>query len=132
MEGPAPYRRPVPPHTDPIVVVDPDPGWGALFERLGYRHEGDLGITGREAFAWPAGAVRHHLYLVVAGNPPHRDHVDFRDALRADRALVAEYGALKRRLAVEHRDDRAGYVEAKAEFIVGVLTEVRAGPRSRS
>jgi GrpB protein len=42
----------------------------------GWRHEGDLGIKGREAFLPPADAAYHHLYLVVAGSRPHRDHID--------------------------------------------------------
>src|SRR5258708_1722840 len=30
---------------------------------LGYVHEGDGGIRGREAFTWPPEMRRHHLYL---------------------------------------------------------------------
>lgn len=33
---------------------------------LGYDHEGDLGIPGREAFITPPGAPAHHLYVCAA------------------------------------------------------------------
>jgi GrpB-like predicted nucleotidyltransferase (UPF0157 family) len=32
-----------------------------LLSGLGYVHEGNLGIAGREAFRWPSGEARHHL-----------------------------------------------------------------------
>ena len=41
-------------------------------QRVGYEHEGDFGIPGREAFRSPDKTVaRHHLYVVVAGSQPH-------------------------------------------------------------
>jgi hypothetical protein len=43
-------------------------------ERAGYRHEGDLGIPGREAFEPPADAPWHHLYVVTAGGEELRRH----------------------------------------------------------
>src|SRR5262245_17837584 len=36
-------------------------------ERLGYAHKGNAGIEGREAFQWPPGEERHHLYVLVEG-----------------------------------------------------------------
>ena len=35
-------------------------------DALGYHHEGDLGITGREAFTSPAATPAHHLYVCSA------------------------------------------------------------------
>src|SRR2546427_4386046 len=38
----------------------------AAVDRLasfGYKHQGDLGIPGREAFTTPPGAPSHHLYV---------------------------------------------------------------------
>ncbi len=49
----------------------------------GYEHRGDQGIAGREAFGTVDGLPYHHLYVVVAGRPPYRDHVDLRDHLRS-------------------------------------------------
>jgi GrpB-like predicted nucleotidyltransferase (UPF0157 family) len=85
--------------------------------RLGYIYQGDKGISGREAFIWPPGARRHHLYVVVAGNEPHTAHVRFRDHLRANPEVAARYAALKKELAVRHADDPLAYTEAKSEFV---------------
>jgi GrpB-like predicted nucleotidyltransferase (UPF0157 family) len=88
---------------------------------LGYRHQGDKGITGREALAWPKDTSRHHLYVVVEGSPPHLDHVRFRDCLRRDPELARRYGKLKMALAATHGDDRERYTEGKARFITDTL-----------
>jgi GrpB-like predicted nucleotidyltransferase (UPF0157 family) len=120
----------------PIIdldVVVPDehavrPAIAAL-SAAGWRHEGDLGITGREAFLPPADVVYHHLYLVVAGSQAHRDHIDLRDFLRAHPGQAARYGELKRRLAVLLPTDRQSYASGKAEMITDMLREARRPPR---
>ncbi|MHB8928438.1 MAG: GrpB family protein [Bacillota bacterium] len=91
---------------------------------VGYVHEGDAGIAGREAFRWPAGEPRHHLYVLARDNPELRRHLSFRDYLRAHPDVTREYGELKRRLAERFRDDRAGYTEGKTEFVARVLAKI--------
>ncbi len=95
----------------------------AALEGIGYHHEGDLGIPGREAFRWPAGEPRHHLYVCMPGSEEFRRHVAFRDCLRSHPDLRLAYAELKRRLAVRHREDRDAYTEAKTAFIQGVLRQ---------
>ncbi len=94
----------------------------------GWRHQGDLGIEGREAFAPPADAVYHHLYVVVAGSQPHRDHVDLRDFLCAHPGQAAMYGELKHYLARLLATDRLAYGEGKAEMIAEFLRQARTRP----
>jgi len=89
--------------------------------RIGYGHEGDLGITGREALRSPAGEPRHHLYVLLDGADELRRHLAFRDALRADDGLRDRYAMLKRGLAQAHRRDRSGYSDAKTDFISAAL-----------
>src|SRR5438552_7035037 len=74
-----------------IVVerVDDIPWVIERLAELGYRHQGDLGVPGREAFRQPAGFPDHHLYAVVRGNAPHRNHIGLRDRLRDRPDLVA-------------------------------------------
>lgn len=48
----------------------------------------------------------------------------FRDALRADPALAAEYAALKAQLAKEFQLDREAYSEGKTPFVNRVLARV--------
>jgi len=96
---------------------------------LGYIYHGDKGIRGREAFLWPADTPPHHLYIVVEGSKPHRDHVDLRDYLRSEPDEASRYADLKRHLAARHADDRQAYTDAKDEFIKEALREARRMPR---
>jgi GrpB-like predicted nucleotidyltransferase (UPF0157 family) len=64
----------------------------------------------------------HHLHLVPVGSRRYRDELAFRDLLRADPQLAADYAALKRSLAERHRDDREAYTDAKGAFIRAKLT----------
>jgi GrpB-like predicted nucleotidyltransferase (UPF0157 family)/chloramphenicol 3-O-phosphotransferase len=106
-----------------VVVTSPTDTPEAIerLRKLGYVHQGDKGIRGREAFLWPPGAPPHHLYVVADGSPPHADHIRFRDQLRLHPELAREYGELKRRLAERYGDDRLGYTEAKGDFVARVL-----------
>ena len=85
---------------------------------IGYVHRGNLGVEGREAFGAPDGDSRHHLYVSPTDSEELRAQLAFRDRLRRDAGLAAEYEALKRELAVTFRDDRPGYTEAKTTFVV--------------
>lgn len=84
---------------------------------LGYVHQGDLGIKDREAFRSPLGAVPQHLYVC----PPHsiefRRHMALRNYLRTHPIDAAQYGELKRSLALRFRDDREAYLAGKSEFV---------------
>jgi GrpB-like predicted nucleotidyltransferase (UPF0157 family) len=65
--------------------------------------------------------VTHGLHLTEPGGDLWRERLAFRDALRADPALAAEYEALKLRLAQEHREDVAAYAAGKRAFVARVL-----------
>jgi GrpB-like predicted nucleotidyltransferase (UPF0157 family) len=109
-----------------IVVpsVDLVPAVIAQRESAGYRHEGDLGITGREAFALPPDAVHyHHLYVVVEGNDAHQDHVLLRDHLRANAADRERYAARKRELAHLLTTDRTAYVSGKGALVAELIAK---------
>jgi GrpB-like predicted nucleotidyltransferase (UPF0157 family) len=97
-----------------------------LLADLGYAHEGDLGVKGREAFRYPPGEVQHHLYVLIEGAAELRRHIAFRDALRADAALRDEYAQLKRFLAAQYSGDREAYTQGKSTFIntvIGMMIE---------
>ena len=84
---------------------------------LGYTREGDKGIPGREAFRWPAGERRHHLYVCVDGSRALRDHLQFRNYLRSHPGAAEEYAALKRTLAAQQGGDREAYNRGKGDFV---------------
>jgi GrpB-like predicted nucleotidyltransferase (UPF0157 family) len=67
------------------------------------------------------GEMTHGLHLTEPGSDLWRERLAFRDALRADQALAAEYEALKLRLAQEHREDVARYTAGKRAFVARVL-----------
>lgn len=79
-------------------------------------------------FCKPGPAHRtHHLHLVPMGSPLWHDRLAFRDALRSDPALSAEYAELKARLAEAFPFDREAYTEGKTPFVSRVLSPLE-GP----
>jgi len=113
------------PVVDIYVVVEDVPVAIERLAGLGYAHEGDLGIPGREGFAWPAGEPRHHLYVCARDHEGLDEVLRFRDYLRAHPEDARAYGELKRGLAERHRHDRDAYAEGKTSFIEGVLVASR-------
>jgi GrpB-like predicted nucleotidyltransferase (UPF0157 family) len=93
-----------------------------LLLNIGYAHEGDLGITGRDAFRSSLGEPPHHLYVLIKGADELRRHLAFRDALRADEVLRNRYAAMKRALAEAYPGDRSGYTEGKSALISATLS----------
>ncbi|MFB7629975.1 GrpB family protein [Streptomyces sp. NPDC056149] len=115
---------------DAVIPAGADPAEAiAALRPLGYVHEGDLGIPGREAFAAPEGAPAHHLYVCAADSPELARHLAFRDFLRARPESARRYGELKRELASRHRDDRSAYTVGKSAFIEDALAQARAEAR---
>ena len=74
------------------------------------------------------GARTHQIHLVERSDADWWErHVGFRDYLRAHPETAREYEKLKLDLASRFRDDWAGYMEAKSEFILAVERRSRAG-----
>ena len=86
--------------------------------KIGYIHEGDRGISGREAFDHENVPINidHHLYVCVKDNAELKRHITFRDRLRSNPELVDEYNKIKEEiLAKVGTDNRAGYVQMKED-----------------
>jgi len=78
-------------------------------------------------FCKPSPAFRtHHLHLVPIGSPQWIRPIAFRDYLRTNPDIAAEYEDLKRRLASEFRLDREAYTSAKGPFIDAVTDRALA------
>ena len=112
------------PVIDMDVVARDVPSAIRALETLGYRHEGDKGIPGREAMKAPADDPRHHLYVCAPDAVPLIEHLRFRDYLRAHPDKAAEYAALKRQLAGIH-DDVEAYALAKTDFVSACLAAAK-------
>lgn len=73
-------------------------------------------------FCKPSPARRtHHLHLIPFASAIWDERLAFRDALRRDALLAAQYARLKYELATRFRHDREAYTEAKSSFIRAVL-----------
>lgn len=71
--------------------------------------------------------TRFSLHLIEPGSDLWVERLTFRDALRNDPELAAEYEALKLSLARMHSADVAAYTAGKRDLVVRVLA--RAGMR---
>jgi GrpB-like predicted nucleotidyltransferase (UPF0157 family) len=94
---------------------------------LGYIHEGDGGIPGREAFTWPPDRRRHHLYVCARDSEVYQRHLLFRDYLRAHPEEARAYAALKRSSARRFQNDRNAYTIAKTAFVEERLRRAAKG-----
>ena len=92
-------------------------------EALGYRHQGDYGITGREVFkpTRPDDFMEYHMYVCPTDSHEFKMHLKFRDYLRANPAAAKEYGQLKTENAIKFGNDIDAYIDGKDGFVKGVL-----------
>ena len=99
-----------------IGVADLDHGMQMIepMTSLGYEYAGSQGIPGH---IFGRGNPRTHLaHVVVHGGDQWVASLAFRDRLRTDADLRAEYQALKERLAAK-ATSRAEYTAGKSEFV---------------
>ena len=91
----------------------------SALQGIGYIHEGDLGIPGREAFRYEGKEhlMEHHLYVCPPDSSELRRHIAFRDYLRSHAAAVREYGRIKEEAARLYPEDIDGYISYKSPFI---------------
>lgn len=111
-----------------IVISDKNAfdGVKQALESIGYTHEGDLGIPGREAFKYEGKdhLRKHHLYVCAADAEELRRHICFRDYLRSHPDAVREYSRVKEEGAALYSDDIDAYIRHKAPFIEGIYKEL--------
>ncbi len=86
---------------------------------LDYRHEGDLGIPGREAFKYDdkPELMAHHLYVCARDAAELRRHLALRDYLRAHPQERERYAQVKFAAAARHPTDIDAYLEEKSAII---------------
>lgn len=114
---------PAKPILDIDVIVDASQVWLAVkaLEAVGYRHRGDLGLEGREAFFAPDDTPHRNVYVCRRGGLQVRNHLAVRDMLRARPGLAIEYGRVKRRLAERAELTIDDYIAAKSEVLQRIL-----------
>lgn len=110
-----------------VVVLPYDPKWKDDFTAIqaeleaviGYLHEGNLGIEGREAFRYTGkpDLQLHHLYVCPANSKELHRHLVFREFLRRNPEAVKRYSAVKEQAARLFPEDIEGYMGYKAPCI---------------
>lgn len=110
------------PCIDLDVIIRDCTVFAAVVERLaaiGYIHEGDLGIAGREAFRYSdkPHLQNHHLYVCPQDSEELHRHITFRDYLRSHPAAVKKYSLVKEEAARQFPDDIEGYIAYKSPCI---------------
>lgn len=91
-------------------------------QALGYEYVPGAGVPGHHVFG-KARPRTHLLHVVEYEGLSWRENLRFRDRLRADPALAAEYEDLKLRLAQAYPGDRARYTAEKGAFIQRIRRE---------
>ncbi len=93
---------------------------------IGYFHEGDLGITDREAFAYSGKShlQKHHLYVCPQYSAELRRHIAFRDFLRKNPDAVKKYSVVKETAARLFPEDIEKYISYKSPYIEEIYAEL--------
>ena len=94
-------------------------------KKIGYEHEGNLGIEGREAFRKirKDDLMKHHLYVCPEKGKGFVEHIALRNYLRENKKAKEEYEKLKFKLASKYRNDIDSYCKGKTEFIERILNK---------
>ncbi len=99
-----------------------------LLENVGYTHEGNLGIEGREVLKYKENNqfiqwMDHHLYVCLNDCENLKSHLLVRDHLRNNKDSVEAYSELKRKLAEEFSDDIDLYIDGKTDLLTEILKQ---------
>ncbi len=102
-------------------------------EKMGYYHNGDQGILGREVFKRNVNIdfqhgildeVKHHLYVCHKDNSELKRHIQFRDYLRRNEEARNQYAALKIEIAERAEQDKKTYNRLKEEMASRFIEEI--------
>ncbi len=98
------------------------------FDPIGLGYQGDLGDYGGRLFTIEpsAGVSVANVHVVAQCNFQWTCYLLFRDELRANEELRNSYGELKTSLAKNYENDRAGYNQAKFEFVFSTVSALAA------
>jgi GrpB-like predicted nucleotidyltransferase (UPF0157 family) len=122
-------------HAKPIIDIqisvtdfEPVERYQLPLESLGYVFRADNPDRAKRYFREPAGRRRTHIHVRRAGSFGEQFALLFRDYLRVNHEVAAQYGELKLELARRYPrvEDRATYTEAKSPFIWNVMARADA------
>ncbi len=125
-----------------LIIPDKDKSFSIIktaLDKIGYYHESDLGINGREAFKnrdkfapydmsgreWP----KHYLYVCRNHAPVLVDFLALREYLRKNPKDVEEYSRVKKQAAELYPQDIEGYMAYKKECVENILQKTEPEKR---
>lgn len=111
-------------------------------EKIGYYHNGNQGIPGREVFKRNKNThevldgIAHHLYACRADSAELQKHILFRDYLLANEEARVLYQKFKYEIAEEAGQDRKKYAQLKeiklSNFINGIIENAKRDKNLRT
>lgn len=114
-----------------LMIIVPDGAMERTISELAeleYRHQGDLGIPGRECFDYLPPHIdlpRHHLYALYPDQPQIARSLAFRDYLREYPAWRERLSALKLDLDRRHHSDRRLYMAGKKPLVEEIIARAK-------
>jgi GrpB-like predicted nucleotidyltransferase (UPF0157 family) len=112
-------------------------------EKLGYYHNGDQGIKGREAFKrintrnkhLVLDVIAHHLYVCDTDSEELQRHLLFRDYLKNNEKEKREYEKIKYEIAERANQDRNEYASLKeimaTDFVESIIKKAKQERNNR-
>ncbi|MDV5149646.1 GrpB family protein [Streptomyces sp. SBC-4] len=109
-----------------VASFEPLDAFRAPLVECGLVYRADNEERTKRYFREAPGRPRTHVHVRRLGSFSEQFPLLFRDYLRCHRTAADEYAAVKRRYAVEFRDDRSGYAGAKEAFVWTVVRRADA------
>lgn len=118
------------PIIDIDIVFDSYDIFPIIVERLrpiGFIHEGDGGIKGREAFKrnYEDEYMPYHVYACSKGSEELLRHISFREYLKSNPSDREAYGNLKMELAECFQKDIHSYIAGKHDYIQHIYEKIK-------
>jgi len=89
---------------------------------IGYEHEGNLGIEGREAFMYSdkSHLMQHNLYVCSKDSAEHKRQMAFRDYLRSHPQDCLNYSEIKIEMSKKYTHDIDSYIKGKEPVVMEI------------
>lgn len=104
-----------------VAAFEPLDSFRLPLQRLGYVWRANNDDLTKRYFRESPGARRTHIHVRCAGSWAQQFALLFRDYVRLHPDEAARYATRKHRLAVDHRNERQGYTNAKSPLIWEIM-----------
>ena len=107
-------------------------------EKIGYYHNGNQGLEGREVFKRSGqlsnevlDRIKHHLYVCPTDSKALERHLLSRDHLRKNEEARIKYQQMKHELAEQSNQDRKKYQELKELYVNDFIDAMIAAEKTQ-